>query len=389
MSDLAVFDPGLSLRPLPASLDGHQGGNRAEQTERKLIAADSDLEAIGLWLAEYADSPHTLRSYRKEATRLVLWATEERGKPVSSLTREDFVAFETFLRNPSSAWCDPARSRVGSERRLMTGPMSPASVRQSMGILSGLLSYLVEAGYLAANPLALRRSRHRQHRARPQVERYLDVRQWAYVLESIERLPQSTPRERQNYERARWTLRFIYQSALRVSEAAAARVCDLTQRRGRWWLTVTGKGGVTGEVPISDELVAEFARYRRFHHLPPVPSSLDRSPMILSIAGKPDHLLTPTSVYLIVKEQFCHAATLLRPSDPAGAALLRRASTHWLRHTAATHQADAGTDLRHIQRNLRHSSIETTAIYLHAEDDERHRQTTRIAGGPERKEQVG
>jgi integrase/recombinase XerC len=57
-------------------------------------------------------------------------------------------------------------------------------------------------------------------------------------------------------------------------------------------------------------------------------------------------------------------------------ATLRRASTHWQRHTAATQQADAGNDIRFIQKNLRHASIETTAIYLHAEDDRRHSQTT-------------
>ncbi len=67
-------------------------------------------------------------------------------------------------------------------------------------------------------------------------------------------------------------------------------------------------------------------------------------------------------------------------SDPVRAALLRRASTHWVRHTAASHQADVGTDLRHIQRNLRHASIDTTAIYLHVEDDERHERTTAPAG---------
>lgn len=41
-----------------------------------------------------------------------------------------------------------------------------------------------------------------------------------------------------------------------------------------------------------------------------------------------------------------------------------------------THQADAGNDIRFIQKNLRHASIETTAIYLHAEDDLRHKKTT-------------
>ena len=87
-------------------------------------------------------------------------------------------------------------------------------------------------------------------------------------------------------------------------------------------------------------------------------------------------MLTPTSIYLVVKIAFARIATELAATDPARAALLRRASTHWLRHTAATHQADAGTDLRHIQRNLRHASIDTTAIYLHVEDDERHQRTT-------------
>jgi integrase/recombinase XerC len=59
----------------------------------------------------------------------------------------------------------------------------------------------------------------------------------------------------------------------------------------------------------------------------------------------------------------------------AGAATLARAWMHWLRHTAASHQADAGTDMRFIQKNLRHASIETTGLYLHAEDDRRHART--------------
>ena len=46
-------------------------------------------------------------------------------------------------------------------------------------------------------------------------------------------------------------------------------------------------------------------------------------------------------------------------------------------------EADAGTDLRFIQKNLRHASIETTGIYLHAEDDQRHTQTTRSSEHPD------
>ena len=78
----------------------------------------------------------------------------------------------------------------------------------------------------------------------------------------------------------------------------------------------------------------------------------------------------------MVKEVLRRAAAVIEGPDPARAAILRQASTHWLRHTSATHQADAGNDIRFIQKNLRHASIETTAIYFHAEDDRRHEMTT-------------
>src|SRR5579862_7186512 len=83
------------------ALDGRAGTNRASTPDARQVGADDDLAAIGLWLAEFAHSPHTLRSYRKEAVRLVLWATRVRGKAVSSLTREDVLAYEAFLANPT------------------------------------------------------------------------------------------------------------------------------------------------------------------------------------------------------------------------------------------------------------------------------------------------
>lgn len=360
---------------LPATLDGSAGINRARDGVRQ-IAAETDIEAVRLWLAEYAQSPHTLRSYRKEATRLLLWATRQLGKALSDLMREDLLAYEAFLINPPAEWIDTAMPRHGGERRLFTGPLSANSVRQALGILSGLFNYLVEAGYLAGNPLALRRRRSSGLGRKAAVERYLDHALWQYVLDFIETLPQNTPREQQHYERVRWLFHLLYGASLRASEAAHARAGDLMQRRGRWWLRVRGKGDVEADVPVSDTLMADFARYRQFHRLPTLPNELETTPLVMSIAGRTDQTLTPTAVYLVVKGLFCQAADTRESTDPVGAVTLRRASTHWLRHTSATHQADAGNDIRHIQKNLRHASIETTAIYLHAEDDQRHDQTT-------------
>jgi len=298
-------------------------------------------------------------------------------KPLSSLTREDLLAYEAFLANPSVEWADPTLPRRGGGRRLFEGPLSPRSVRQALGILSGLFGYLVAAGYLAGNPLALRRRRgNAKASRRATVERYLDRKLWQSVLNFIETLPQTARRERQHYERVRWLFRLLYGASLRVSEAAHAKSSDLSQRRGKWWLHVVGKGGGAGDVPMSDELMADFTRYRQFHGLPALPTPEESTPLVMPVAGRTDRFLTPTAIYLVVKEVFRRAATALEAVDSSGAATLRRASTHWLRHTSATHQADDGNDIRFIQKNLRHASIETTAIYLHAEDDIRHERTT-------------
>ncbi|KVR74218.1 tyrosine-type recombinase/integrase [Burkholderia ubonensis] len=360
---------------LPAALDGRDGTNRARDANRQ-IAADTDIEAVRLWLAEYASSPHTLRSYRKEAVRLLIWATRALGKPLSSLTREDFLLYERFLADPAEDWADPALPRRGGARRLFDGPLSERSRRQALGILSGLFNYLVAAGYLAGNPLALRRSRASVAARQRRIERYLDHSLWQSVLDSVETWPKNAPRERQHYERSRWLLRLLYHTALRASEAAHAKAADFFQRRGRWWLHVVGKGGTEGEVPVSDALMTEFARYRTFCGLPPTPAPDEITPAVMSIAGDTARHLTPTAIYLIAKEVFRRSADMLEATNPVGAATLRRASTHWLRHSAASHQADAGTDIRFIQKNLRHASIETTGLYLHAEDDRRHAQTT-------------
>jgi integrase len=363
---------------LPPTLDGSLGANRSRSGHGQL-AANTDIEAVRAWLAEYASSPHTLRAYRKETERLLVWCTRSLGKPLSSLTREDLLAYEAFLAQPGEDWIDIKLPRRGGGRRLLDGPLSAPSVRHALGILSGLFNYLVAAGYLAGNPLALRRQHgHGAARRKAAVERYLDQDVWGFVLDFVERMPKETSRERQHYERARWLLRLLHGAGLRASEAAQAKAGDLVERRGKWWLCVIGKGNVEGDVPVSESLMSGFARYRGFYGLPPLPAPNESTPLVMSLGGNQEHHLTSTAIYLAVKEVFIQAAEALATENPAGADKLRRASTHWLRHTAATHQADAGNDLRFIQKNLRHASLETTAIYLHADDDRRHEATTAV-----------
>ncbi|AXF05683.1 tyrosine-type recombinase/integrase [Paraburkholderia hospita] len=56
----------------------------------------------------------------------------------------------------------------------------------------------------------------------------------------------------------------------------------------------------------------------------------------------------------------------------SGAADLRRASAHGLRHTHANHALDAGSDLRDVQTNLGHASLSTTTLDTRGNDARRY-----------------
>ena len=83
---------------LPLHLSGERGRNRAQGLPQ--VAANDDRSAVLAWLARYKDSPATLASYRKEAERLLLWCVHQHGKALSDLTHEDFLVYESFLKDP-------------------------------------------------------------------------------------------------------------------------------------------------------------------------------------------------------------------------------------------------------------------------------------------------
>jgi integrase/recombinase XerD len=390
---------GLEGEPVPlerlaerAKLDGSEGGNRARGLPAQ-ISAVNDLEAIRVWLGRYRDSPNTLRSYRKEAERLVLWALIEAGQPLSSLAVEDIQVYEAFLDDPQprSRWC----GRVFADRtdpawKPFRGPLSKASKRQAMVILEALFDFLVEAGYLRGNPVGLARRKSRTPARGARTERYLSKDLWQLVMEHVESLPANSQRQRNRGERLRVALTLLYFGAPRVAEAAAASMADLSCRDGpdgdQWWWKIIGKGGKEGWVPVTQILLNAINRYRVHLGLARLPrdGGEDR-PLIPSVSGK--RHITPGMLYRLVKGCFAQVADTLEQRQPGYAERLRHASTHWLRHTSATHQLDAGVELRHVSQNLRHASLATTAsIYIHTEDDARHRDTARLRASSPPKE---
>jgi integrase/recombinase XerD len=238
----------IELVRLPGELDGQRGTNRAISCHSQ-IAAQNDIDAVKVWLARFADTLTTFTSYRKEAERLLLWSVTELGKPLSSLTHEDLLAYQHFLGDPQPAerWVMKAGrkwSRFEPDWRPFAGPLSATSQRQAIVILNTLFSWLVNAGYLAGNPLSL--SRQRQRKAKPRIIRFLDEQLWREVKASIESMPRESNREREHYYRVRWLFSLLYICGLRISEVTENSMGDFFCRRDKdgeelWWLEVTGK----------------------------------------------------------------------------------------------------------------------------------------------------
>ena len=136
--------------------------------------------------------------------------------------------------------------------------------------------------------------------------------------------------------------------------------------RGRWWWFVEGKGRKRAKVPVSDEMLDALMRYRRFLGLEDLPPEDDTSPALRSIKGTKG--VTDNMVYRLVKQVVIGAADSIEEAAPVNARKLRRASTHWFRHTSVTHGDDAGIGIKYIQASARHEKLETTTIYQHADD---------------------
>lgn len=375
--------PRLSLDAFPVGqveLDGSQGSNRA-RPESLQIAASNDLEAVQAFLNEYRHSPATLRAYTKECERLLLWAVFSRQRALSSLTREDFVAYMAFLEDPQprDLWCGPKKPRDSDLWRPFVGPLSASGKAAALAAINSLLTWLQDAGWLSGNPLGLIRQRRKEFLNKDEragsheqnkVERYLDHDMWAAFVAVIDEMPGGSAAELAHKVRARFIMAIMFFMAPRISDLERNTMGSFVEQNGRWWWKIIGKGDKAARLPVPDAMMKEIVAYRRALGLPALPAPDDALPLLASLDG--ERAISGRRLNQILKQLFEKAACKLDAEAPHKAVKLRRASAHWGRHTALTRLAEETGDRTLVQKVARHSDLRTTELYIHDEDNALH-----------------
>lgn len=404
MSSKAVLVPLDGIR-LPAELDGSQGINRAEQFS--LIYARNDLEAVQAYLSKFHGQAHTLRAYKKELERLLLWAIYKRRRPLSSLLVDDCELYKLFLAAPDPEWIGPRTKRWSPRWKPFEGPLSPASQQYAVTVVRGFFAWLQDVRYLAGNPwVAVSNPRKEKPIESLQIEKALPEELWAalsrqggYLDQAIANLPGDLQAQMRLGKAA---LLLIGHSGIRREEAVTAKRGRLKMIEGAGIplaeLAVLGKGLKWRTVFLPDAVIQalkdhwadrgqdfdDLKSYADSHLLSPliIPPTPQATQKHLNEDSDQAHGFVPGSLWRIVTKTLKAVASDHRIEMTNQAReILRRRATHALRHTFATVAVGQEVPLDVMQKLLGHASLDTTSIYVQAERKRSIAEMSKFFGG--------
>jgi integrase len=385
---------------VPGELSGgegtHRGSNRAGAFA--FIRAPHDLAALHAYLHRYRDRPATCRAYTRELERLVLWAVIVRGTAVSSMTVEDCEAYKDFLAAPAPAFVGPKQSRVsGRWRPFAPEGLAPDSQAYAVRVLRAAFAWLTEVRYLAGNPWrAVHDPVTVTREVAVQVGRALPAGLWTAVRDVLDTRcarplnaagAGEEAADARQWRTARAAILLMGDSGLRRDEAAHARreaLRLLPHPSGGapvWALTVIGKRRKQRTVPVSAATVhalrAHWADRGRDFDAP-----LDAAPLIVPLAipgtpsaldkhgGKIEASYTADALGRLVRQgvQRLTADLAADPGvSPDDLVVLANTSAHAFRHTFGTRAVARDMPIDVVQTILGHASLQTTSIYVRAE----------------------
>lgn len=285
-------------------------------------------QIIQTWL-ESQRSAQTREAYSFHILKLTDFLN---SKPLGEVALQDLQRFQRQL--------DRVKSKLGKK-------YAPKTKSLIITAIKSLFSFAAEDGHIGANPAK-----------RLVIEKCQDNR-GARVLsrKDVDKLiaAVTTPDKRKKDEslarRDALILKTLFFSGARVSELVSLRWQDVQpNKKTGGQVALFGKGGKNRTVGITPTLYAELMEYRQ---------EVDgKAKERVFISQKDKDGISRYQVFRIVK------------AAAKKAGVNWATSPHWMRHSFATEGLNGGASLRLIQRDLGHSSLATTQVYLDANPGE-------------------
>ncbi|MEE0433955.1 MAG: tyrosine recombinase [Peptococcaceae bacterium] len=260
-------------------------------------------------------SENTIAAYKRDLDHFAEWLEAEGF----SLLEVDNVVARSYLFH------------LNSEK------LSKNSLSRKISSIKRFYAYLLETDVVQKNPFqSLHSPKH--DKVLPQVIQEIDMA--AFFDELYQNDDPLTQRDRVLFE-------LLYGSGLRISEALALNVRDVS---AQMLLRVIGKGNKERIVPLSKKAQEALAHYLAVQggRAKLLQKNKEEQALLLNHLG--ERLTRRGAIYLVDKYV-------------KKGALRYHVSPHSFRHSFATHLLDHGADIKMIQELLGHSNLSTTQIY--------------------------
>lgn len=255
------------------------------------------------------------------------------SKHTLSAYKRDLLAFCAFLEQEELKLKDIALSHFSHFVQIEHGKLSQASVERRVKAIRSFLRYLLREGILLSDTFMYLKT----PKSREKLPKF-------FSLEEIELLLAQIPTGTFEGTRDRAFVELIYGAGLRISEACALKISDLSDE----YVRIEGKGHKQRVVPINTRAVEYVDQWLGLYRHDDLPY------LFVSKRLKPvDRSTMQRTIKAYIKS----------------ANLSSDLSVHSLRHSFATHLLSSGADVRIIQELLGHSDLSTTDRYTQVTKD--------------------
>jgi integrase len=319
------------------------------QSPSTTLSASNDLEAVESWIRARAGSEKTATTYKREATRLLLWM---KNKSFRNLQVEDCLDYMAFLQHIPDSWISKRHVKpFESGWSPFRGQLSHDSQKQSIVIVAALFHFLHQASYVSSNPWSLVNKKTGDDSKKVVKEsRAISEFGFAEIIRYIDKQPISI-----QSERIRFIFKFLEAVGLRSMEFLSARLGHFDLQPEGLILYVAGKGAKNRYVFIPDQAREALTRYLDYRGR----SMDDVDYPLLASTLRDDKPVGYQAFYQHVKSWLVSA---LRDSGLSEREKnrLHDCSPHWLRHTFGTRAVSRDVPMDAIQAQMGHASIQTT-----------------------------